>query len=330
MSPSSAPFLSIAVATHNRPVLLSATLASIARQDCPDFEVVVVDDGSTPPVNLGSIPEAAGLAVRLVRHDKALGGCAAKNAAVSAAVGRFVAFVDDDDLIAPTFVRRHIEIFTAESDLDVVFGAVEALGANAEMTQRGADAGLAEILACVGGESGTRLTRLDRRVVPALLRSVPIAFQRPAFRRHVFDGDLGGFRPAKTIWECEWSVRAVCLRSTAVLSERLHVWRVDGQGYFTDERKALDVAEAGVVIHQRLFDDRWTLGKNAEERRAFRSALAEAWFILSYQLADHPSRQRAAWNAWWQSVKTELSWRRTRFLWRLLSRWRPFAGHDTG
>ena len=95
-------------------------LANIACQDCPDFEDVVVDDGSTPPVNLGSIPEAAGLALHLGRHDKSMGGCAAKNAAVSAAVGRFVAFVDDDDLFAPTFVRRDIEICTAESDFDVV------------------------------------------------------------------------------------------------------------------------------------------------------------------------------------------------------------------
>jgi glycosyltransferase involved in cell wall biosynthesis len=316
----SVPFLTIAIATHNRPSLLAEALASVAGQDCRDFEVVVVDDGSEPPVDLQSIVESKGLSARLVRHDRAMGGCAAKNAAVRAAQGRYVAFLDDDDLIASSFVRRQVEVLSSEPDLDVVFVAVSAFGRDADEIERGADAGLEEILATVRGDSIGSLTRLDRRALPALMRSVPIAFQRPTFRRTMFFDDLGGFRPVRTMWECEWAIRALCLKSVAVLNEKLHQWRVDGQGYFTDEAKALEVVDAGIVIRQRLYDDKDRLLQAHQEIAALRGALAEAWLARAYLLCRGHGRSSEAWQAWWRSMAAKFSWRRFRFLWRLLAR----------
>jgi glycosyltransferase involved in cell wall biosynthesis len=84
------PEVSVVVPAHNRPAGLARVLAALAAQTlAPErFEVVVVDDGSEPPL---SAPGA-----RVVRHERARGPAAARNAGWRAASAPLVAFVDDD------------------------------------------------------------------------------------------------------------------------------------------------------------------------------------------------------------------------------------------
>jgi GT2 family glycosyltransferase len=91
MNPSESPAASVVVPTRNRPELLAGTLRSLAAQDFPRdrFEVVVVDDGSAPPVEVPA-------GVRLVRFDSPRGVNAARNAGAHEALSELVCFVDDD------------------------------------------------------------------------------------------------------------------------------------------------------------------------------------------------------------------------------------------
>jgi glycosyltransferase involved in cell wall biosynthesis len=68
-------------------------------------EVVVVDDGSVPP----AAEALAGLPVTVLRHERAQGVSAARNAGIAAAKGDWVAFLDDDDLWAPDKLRRQLD-----------------------------------------------------------------------------------------------------------------------------------------------------------------------------------------------------------------------------
>jgi glycosyltransferase involved in cell wall biosynthesis len=83
----------VIVPTHDRPRLLSQALASIQSQTVPDFECIVVDDGSSRAPEL---PDDARF--RIVRSDSNIGVPAASNLALGQARGRYVAFLDDDDL----------------------------------------------------------------------------------------------------------------------------------------------------------------------------------------------------------------------------------------
>lgn len=89
------PEVSIIIPTHDRPVLLRRSLASALAQTGVSVEIVVVDDGSDPPVRV----EAAD-AVVLVRTANR-GASAARNAGLARARGTHLMFLDSDDWLEP-------------------------------------------------------------------------------------------------------------------------------------------------------------------------------------------------------------------------------------
>jgi glycosyltransferase involved in cell wall biosynthesis len=102
------PDVSIVIPTQNRRGLLRLTLASALRQRDVEFEVIVVDDGSTD----GTSQDVTGLAdprVRLVRRERRVGMGAARNLGIAEARSTWIAFLDDDDLWAPDKLRRQLE-----------------------------------------------------------------------------------------------------------------------------------------------------------------------------------------------------------------------------
>ncbi|MGE5509446.1 MAG: glycosyltransferase family 2 protein [Chitinophagales bacterium] len=102
----SQPAFSVIVRTCNRPEFLPRCLESIARQECRDFEVVLVNDGG-PPVH-----PAAPFPLTCVQHDKRRGRPYALNSGLRAARGRYLAFLDDDDRYLPHHLSTLAEVLS--------------------------------------------------------------------------------------------------------------------------------------------------------------------------------------------------------------------------
>jgi glycosyltransferase involved in cell wall biosynthesis len=101
--------VSIIVPTRNRRDWLYQALRSVREQTWPDKEIVVVDEASTDDTVTmleANFPEA-----RLVRHETARGPSAARNSGVTAATGKWILFLDDDDIIHPD----HLEALVTAS-----------------------------------------------------------------------------------------------------------------------------------------------------------------------------------------------------------------------
>ena len=95
---SDAPAVSVILPTHNRAALLRQAVASVQAQTFRDWELIIVDDGSTD--DTAAVAEALSAQdarIRVVRQPNR-GGAAARNAGIRQARGTFVAFQDDDDL----------------------------------------------------------------------------------------------------------------------------------------------------------------------------------------------------------------------------------------
>jgi glycosyltransferase involved in cell wall biosynthesis len=92
------PEVCVVIPTRNRESVVAA-LDSVLAQTFRDFEIVVVDEGSEPPVTESLIPPDARITV--VRHDVARGPAAARNAGAERSDAPFVAFLDDDDWWLP-------------------------------------------------------------------------------------------------------------------------------------------------------------------------------------------------------------------------------------
>jgi glycosyl transferase family 2 len=103
----SAPCLTLVIATRNRQAALEETLAPLRAQTLPagEFEVVVVDDGSEPPVTR---PEWAGPTLTLLRLENG-GRSRARNAGAAVARGDVLAFLDDDITVGASFLACHGE-----------------------------------------------------------------------------------------------------------------------------------------------------------------------------------------------------------------------------
>ena len=93
------PAVSVVVRTRDRPDLLRQALGSLASQTFRDFEAVVVNDSDAPLP--ASALEAGGASVRVVSPGPPHGRSRAANAGLEAALGRWVAYLDDDDLFLP-------------------------------------------------------------------------------------------------------------------------------------------------------------------------------------------------------------------------------------
>ena len=96
--------VTVVIPTRDRGHLLPRSLRSALAQRDVTLEVVVVDDGSVPPAAHNKVVArvcATDARVRVLRHMTPKGVSAARNSGIEAATGRWIAFLDDDDIWAP-------------------------------------------------------------------------------------------------------------------------------------------------------------------------------------------------------------------------------------
>ncbi|WP_141619613.1 glycosyltransferase family A protein [Myxococcus sp. AB036A] len=105
------PFFSVIIPTYNRARLLEAALASVFAQEERDFEVLVVDDGSTDDT-LETLARH-GEQVRVLSQRNA-GPGAARNLGIQEARGTYVAFLDSDDVWFPWTLATYRQVLEAE------------------------------------------------------------------------------------------------------------------------------------------------------------------------------------------------------------------------
>ena len=114
--------VSIIVPAYNCARFLEAAINSVLAQSAPNFELIVVDDGSTDNTLAVARDKAnADARVRVFNQEHSGKPAVARNAGIRQATGDFIAFLDGDDLYAPDRIARVAEVFAKFPDLDLVF-----------------------------------------------------------------------------------------------------------------------------------------------------------------------------------------------------------------
>jgi len=119
-----APLVSVIMPFLNAERFLAEAVDSVLRQTRSDWELLLVDDGSSD----GSARIVAHYAnrmpdkIRLLRHPggRNRGTAASRNLAIRNSRGRYVAHLDADDVYEPDRLLRHVEVLVARPDVDVV------------------------------------------------------------------------------------------------------------------------------------------------------------------------------------------------------------------
>ncbi len=106
------PFFSIIIPTYNRPEKLTNCLQSLTKLNYKkdNFEVIIVDDGSTTSYESTVTPFQKQLNIKFIRQDNS-GPGNARNRGVTEAKGQYLAFTDDDCQPAPNWLSAFADAF---------------------------------------------------------------------------------------------------------------------------------------------------------------------------------------------------------------------------
>jgi GT2 family glycosyltransferase len=168
-----APRVSVVVASYNGERTLKGCLDSLLRLDYPDFEILLVDDGSTDatPGIAEQYPT-----VRWIRHGQNLGLSAARNSGIAAATGEVIAFTDADCRADEDWLRYLVG--------DLVHGPYAGMGGPNLLPADDSHVAAA-VMVSPGGPAHVMLTDRQAEHIPGC----NMAFYRQVLR------EIGGFDP---------------------------------------------------------------------------------------------------------------------------------------
>ena len=121
---SSAPVVTIVTPYLNGEAYLSEAIASVQAQTFGDWELLLVDDGSSDGgPRIAAQAAAADPRIRLIPPDPARkGAAAARNRALAVARGKYVTFLDADDLFEPVKLATEVAILERRPQIGWVYG----------------------------------------------------------------------------------------------------------------------------------------------------------------------------------------------------------------
>lgn len=103
------PFFTVVIPTHNRSNLLKRAIASVLNQTFKDFELIVIDDHSTDDT-ASALKSFADFRFRYLTNHRTKGACGARNTGIFSAKGKWIAFLDDDDVWLPDKLELQYEL----------------------------------------------------------------------------------------------------------------------------------------------------------------------------------------------------------------------------
>lgn len=283
---STSPRVTVIIAAHNRPGLLAEALESVRRQTYPVFETIVVDDGSTPPFELEALQAAGGPNVRLERNAKAKRTAGAKNRGIEAARGDLITFLDDDDLYAPNYVESAVRAMQLHPEGEVLFIGVSWFGHRGLQGEIAYREAMGKTLQeAKGQEIEPGVVVFGPSIFPALLKSVPMAFQRTMCRPDIFRR-VGLYREGCALQDCDWAMRAARLTRCDLLVEGVYLQRDDGQGSASQPGQLEKHLRSRIEINEFLLQEATRSPAMPGEVALLRRSVADGWFDLAYHCAQ--------------------------------------------
>lgn len=207
------PALSVVVPTYNAARYVQEALHSVLAQDHADFELIVIDDGSSDDTPALLAPFAADPRVRLLRNERNMGLIATLHRGYSECRAPLIARMDSDDVCEPSRFRRQIEFLRAHPEVGIVGGAIRFFGN-------------------VPQPRVFQFPLAHEAIRPAMLFYCSLAHPALMFRRELVDGGLFRYEDAFRHGEDFhlWSRLLLTVRAAnlpdVVLDYRLHAQQV--------------------------------------------------------------------------------------------------------
>lgn len=291
--------VSIVIPTFNRDRYIVQTVASVVAQTYENWQLIIVDDGSTDNTRQVLDPFVRDQRISLVCQDNQ-GQAAARNNGLAQAQGELLCFLDSDDLWKPDKLTRQVRLMSENPDYDVVYGDRETIDEHGRLLH------------------WQNMERHSGRITRELLADNFVSFSTAMIRTHRIR-DIGGFDTRVRFGDDYdmWLRLSVDSRFLFV-PEIFAAYRSMDQQISTNQDARL---ESNRQTLQRFFDAHPTL--------AGPEVVAETWCRFHvrrgrYLLAN--MGHRAALSDFFRALRFDV---RSKIAWRALAKWTlslPFPG----
>lgn len=112
--------VSVIIPTYNRADTIKRSIDSVLSQSEQNFEIIVVDDGSTDNTEQ-IVMGYADPRIRYLKNDRRMGANGARNVGIQHAVGEYIAFQDSDDVWRSGKLEKQLDMLQNRKELDVVY-----------------------------------------------------------------------------------------------------------------------------------------------------------------------------------------------------------------
>lgn len=248
------PFFTVVIPTHKRPETLTQALASVTAQSHQGSQIIVVDDADDAETRAVVLDFPN---VEYVVNHQARGGSAARNLGVANARGRWIAFLDDDDIWLPQKLEAvHGLITSSTADPGLIYSGAEHFDDETGMT--------------------TRVTqpRLRGRVLDDVLYRNSIGGMSVVVVRRDLLDQVGGLDPRfPAMQDMELFVRVAQLASFDFLAEPLVRVRVSA-------RARISADHSKKLVAARLFAEKYAHLMTGKRRLRHRTASRTLLYAL--------------------------------------------------
>jgi len=114
------PTVSVIIPIYNRAHMIGRAIQSVSKQSYQDFELIIVDDGSTD--NTDEVVkefQQKDKRITYIKHDKNKGGSAARNTGIKASKGKYIAFLDSDDEWLPEKLEKQVKLINRKNNCKI-------------------------------------------------------------------------------------------------------------------------------------------------------------------------------------------------------------------
>ena len=122
------PLISVIVPCYNQGQYLDEAVDSVLAQTYQNFEIIIVNDGSTEPESIKILNNYQKPKSKVI-HTSNQGVCRARNTAIETAQGKYIFPLDADDKIAPTYLEKALKIIENNLDVGIVYCETILFGA---------------------------------------------------------------------------------------------------------------------------------------------------------------------------------------------------------
>jgi glycosyltransferase involved in cell wall biosynthesis len=114
------PAVSIIIPCYNTAKFVSIALDSILGQTCNNYEVIIIDDGSTDNTR-SVIRTYLSKKIKYIFQENSGGPSNPRNVGIDAAIGEYISFFDSDDIMMPKKIEYYLRIFEKQANVDFIF-----------------------------------------------------------------------------------------------------------------------------------------------------------------------------------------------------------------